>query len=142
MFNNTRFEGASLFSKEEIKISLENYSKEVLYWDARLKSEVTRIKDNNLYKLSLLQKISAGNFEGVLTNWKGTYKTYQKLVEQGYITFTDEEISRILNISVYKYPYNLGIWVDATLYYSISELYANGKDCYLNPNQAGFINKW
>ena len=142
MWDNQRFEGASLFSKEEIKIALDNYSKEVLYWNDRLKSEVTRIKDNNLYKLNIFQKISAGSFEGLLTNWEGTYKTYQYLEEQGYITFTKEEKKRILKISVYKYPYYLGVWGEETEFNNIVSLYSDGKDCYLNPTQASFVNKW
>ena len=71
------------------------------------------------------------------------FMTYEEeLFKKGHISFTDLELKRIESLNAYKNFYCLGIWIFNNQYLEIKNLFNGGKDCYLNPSQAKFINSY
>lgn len=128
------FNGAALYTAEEIKNALYNYNQVMCEYSNILdQAEEKYIEDNKgkrywrffifprpMTKYEIL-------YEG-LSEWE---TTWYKLIRLGYI---GQEVDR--DFMFFGKPRYLD------LYNSIKNLTNGGKDCYLNPDQAWFVNKY
>lgn len=133
------FTGAALYTEDEIRKALHSYEKEVEWADNLLKSKVTYAESR--FKPSLWDKI-VGN----TTLEKKTANMFMTKEEQlyrfGWMELTKEEYKRLDDLNRYdKFNY-LGVWLYQQEYLEIKNLFNGGKDCYLNPSQAAFVNKY
>lgn len=133
------FTRAALYTKEEIKSALDYYKTEVSWAEGLIKVKVTEAEAK--FTPSLWDKIAGHKtLSDRLNNMFMTYE--EELFRKGYISFTDLELKRIESLNAYENFYCLGVWIFDKQYSEIKSLFNGGKDCYLNPLQAEFINRY
>ena len=135
----SEFMGAALYTKEEIGKALKAYNKEVT-WADKLLQEKTKYAESR-FKPSFWDKVS-GNTT-LYKKMDNMFMTYaEELFYRDWIEFTDEEYSRLDELNAYYNMSYLGSWEYERSYLQVKNLYNGGKDCYLNPDQASFVNKY
>ncbi|QXN60223.1 hypothetical protein KUA24_156 [Vibrio phage HNL01] len=139
---NLNFLGATLYNKEAIGVALKSYRAEVTRVEDLLDAEYERANfeyqktltwfDKVLGHRNLNQKFVGGWFISV----------YQELFEEGYMKLSEDDITKVSNLSAYSFPNSLGVWEFEAEYFQVKALFGGDRDCYLNPRQAAFVNKW
>lgn len=134
----SEFTGMALYTKEEIGCALESYKKEIDWANNLLKDKICEAESK--FKPTIWDKLF-GNES--LKDKQPTFTRYKDwLYGEGYITFTEDERKRIDTLNRFYNMYCLGGWLDEDEYWQVKNLYNGGKDCYLNPNQAAFVNRF
>lgn len=134
----SEFLGMALYTKEEIGSAIDNYK-------TGLESAKTLLEDliNNaenkwhpswwdkLWRIETLrEKYSDGRSWFNYTSWLLNYD-YMEFDNETKETFSPYDFNS-------TFTYNLSYW--GAEYTQIRSLFNGGKDCYLNPNQAKFVN--
>lgn len=71
------------------------------------------------------------------------FMTYEEqLYRFGWMELTKEEKTRLDDLNAYNKFNYLGVWLYKKEHLEIKNLFNDGKDCYLNPSQAAFVNKY
>lgn len=134
----SEFTGMALYTKEEIGRALEAYKKELEWGNNTLNHKIFEAESK--FKPTILDKLF-GNKS--LKDKKPTFTRYKDwLYHDGYLVFTQDEHKRIDNLNKFYNMYCLGVWLFEDEYNQVKNLYNGGKDCYLNPNQARFVNEY
>lgn len=144
----TNFTGAALYTKEEIGKALDNYAIKIDLAEEILKRKVLEAEigyepsvwDRLRFIKTLKEKYEANvksdPFRGFLS-----YEGW--LMCRGYMTLTKQQsdLSQSLQYFVIQYAFSPE-WLHMKEYNQVKNLYNGGKDCYLNPEQAEFVNRF
>ena len=138
------FKGMALYSVDEIGSALEEYRSSINEVKAIIREKVAQAELdwkptwwNKLWGVKTLEQ-----------HWKND-KMWEGLIMQGYwsflysndfITFNEDELSKLIYVDGKEFSMELSYWLSE--YYQIKALFNGGKECYLNPNQAAFVNKF
>tara|TARA_R110002153_G_scaffold58217_2_gene159656 strand:+ start:665 stop:1099 length:435 start_codon:yes stop_codon:yes gene_type:complete len=130
------FNGMALYSKEEIGKALDNKRDLTLYCKKVTNAALDKAKDTETsYKrLGFLWSIFRTEFDDIKEDVDPFYGIYwyleDCLFDRGYLDKKQRDICN-LHLNTYKSTVK-----------EITNLYNGGKDCYLNPEQAKFINSY
>jgi hypothetical protein len=134
----SEFLGMALYTKDEIGSAISNYLVRSGNADEVLKSCVRDAEKN--WTPSWWDKLW-----GVTTlydKYKGcaTWGDYAKwLSSEGYMVFTEEQ-KEIIKVFTYESMFTFNTSLLESTYKQVKNLTNGGKDCYLNPSQAQFVN--
>ena len=123
----SEFTGMALYSQSDIKVALTNY----LAYSTGVVKEVHAAVDSaeSNYRPSLWNKL-LGKTELKDMRSRFSFMSYEaELAHTGYISFD----------LYFKYEVLIAF---GKSYNSIHDLYGSGRDCYLTPSQAKFVNKF
>lgn len=137
----SEFMGMAIYTKEDIGCALKNYKTNHAKAEYILKDAVTRAELN--YKPTWMDR--------VLYRATDLYKKYQSadqydnyefwLQSKGLLKFSEVD-SKFIGIFIHSYFFHLDLSNCGNEYNQIRNLYNGGKDCYLNPRQASFVNRF
>ena len=140
------FNGAALYTKEEIGKALTTYENEIKQREEFIAKKVKEAEEkftpnwkDKLFKVKTLHdkywRWYTGGFR---------WYTYQQWLNiRGYLLITDEEGKWLQKLSHYKYDsVYFDVFYHTETNCDVKALYNGGKDCYLSPKQAYFISKF
>lgn len=135
------FLGMALYTKEEIGSALDNYRLRVNTARGIVRKQValaeSEYQPSWWYKLwrelTLFEKYTSERY------FMDTYHGW--LHDNKYITFSKEDESSFYDIDRKGWGnFYMSLW--ETEYNQVKDLFNGGKDCYLNPTQCRFVNKF
>jgi len=128
------FNGMALYKEEEIRTSLNNNKKLHNHFNKLLKDAIklTKSVDTSYRRLGFLWTVKRTAYEDMEVDCSFLYGKYlymsDWLVDNKYLTEKDREGIK-QHVRCFEGEY-----------YQIKHLFNGGKDVYLNPNQAKFVN--
>lgn len=130
----SKFNGMALYTEEEVGKAIENhitiYNK--YYQIQRNAIKATKETDTSYRMFGFLWKVERTAYMDMESDCSSLYGTYiymfDWLKDKDFITSEERK-----GINNHVYCWNKE-------YYSIKDLYNDGRDCYLNPEQAKFVN--
>lgn len=133
------FKGMALYNIDEIRSALEEYRTSISEVEAIIREKVAQAELD--WKPTWWQKLwgvkTLEEYWGCSDSWRSYYNF---LYEEVLITFSIDEFNMIEYIGGEYFCMNLDNW--SSEYNQIKNLFNGGKECYLNPNQAAFVNKF
>lgn len=133
------FKGMALYNIDEIGSALEEYRTSINEMEAIIREKVAQAELD--WKPTRWQRLwgvkTLEEYWGCSDSWRSYYNFLYKEV---LITFSVDEFNMMEHIDGKYFCMNLGNWL--TEYNQIKNLFNGGKECYLNPNQAEFVNKF
>jgi hypothetical protein len=133
------FKGMALYGVEEIGSALEEYRTSVNEVKAIIREKVAQAELDwkptwwqKLWGVKTLEQYWKSN-----TMWQGYWGF---LDSEGFVTFNEDEVSKLTYVD--GRDFNMVFYYWSSEYNQIKNLYNGGKECYLNPNQAAFVNKF
>ena len=136
------FQGASLFTGEEISIAISNFKVQQTKWGAFLLNKIEVAESE--YKPSWLRKRISGDtlysrWGKLRTSTKWWYPYSRWMVMEGYVILTEEEKEKLLDLNILFNPWSNR---DEGTYEQLVKLGDGDRGCYLNPEQSSFITKY
>lgn len=138
------FTGMALYTKEEIGRALEAYDQTVAHpkdlVSAKIKQAELDFEPTWLGKL-LGVKTLVDMYKKSDARRSISYDRF--VLESKFVSFTEDEVELLDKYSDKKlFCHKYENWVYGNEYWQVKNLYNGGKDCYLNPNQAAFVNRF
>lgn len=137
-----KFEGAALYQKREIQKSIDNFEFQRKEYKEYYKNVLLDVEAN--YKPNRMMSFIYG------VSLKGRYKEssfkfgYGRfLLENKFLNHIKKSILLdIEKVGVEEFNGLLSVKNDFYIYKEIKGLFGDGRQCYLNPKQAEFVNTW
>jgi hypothetical protein len=133
------FKGMALYNIDEIRSALEEYRTSINEVKAIIRGKVAQAELD--WKPSRWQKLwgikTLEQYWKSDTMWRGYWSF---ICTESLITFKEYEWEMLRYVDGDYFTMRLDNWL--TEYNQIKSLFKGGKECYLNPNQAAFVNKF
>jgi len=133
------FKGMALYNKDEIGSALEEYRTSINEVKAIIRGKVAQAELD--WKPTRWQKLwgvkTLKQYWQSDTMWRGYWNF---LYKDGIISFNEYELEMLRYLEGSYFSMRLDTWLNE--YNQIKNLFNGGKECYLNPNQAAFVNRF
>lgn len=141
------FNGAALYTKDEISKALDAYDKAVKVREDFIDNKVKLAEGkfipswwDKLHKIKTLKDKYRRWLHGGSFRWTSYHGWCN---DNNLLDFSEEDGAWLEELSLYEYTYTkFNQWVYTNISEEVKDLYNGGKDCYLNPDQAHFVNKF
>ena len=132
------FKGMALYNVDEIRSALEEYRTYINEVKAIIRGKIVQAELDwkptwwqKLWGVKTLKKVY------IRQTFHWGYEYF--LIQYKFITFNEEEEALLEIVGAIGYM-DFPLW--SSEYNQIKNLFNGGKECYLNPNQAAFVNKF